>query len=698
MSEIHPPLQQWHRTTDTDAINIIAFPATLWRGKWVIFLITATFCALGGYYAFIATTPVFRARTDIILETRLNQIVDLESVVGRLSSDSAIVNSEVEVLRARDLMEQVVKHLDLTQDPEFNEILRTPGMMTRLQRAIGISDAFPPSPQRTLNKTVDVLVTKTHVRNIPFSLVFTVIVETQDPEKSALITDTIAEIYIRNQIEGKLEATRQATSWLSGQVSELQFALEGTERQISAFSSDTDLISQESLRALERQLKDQRQRVAEAQSDAEAKTFLLQKLRGAVDPAELAAIANDRELEGLFHDWVSAGTDEAELAFKQASVRFTQRTELTALRAQEQLETLGGAMNSLEQRIARQSQDLIRLQHLSREAEASRLLYEHFLTRLKETSSQQGIQQADSRVLSKAVIPSAPAAPNRGLILSLSLFMGLSAGAALVALRQMISPRIRSARDLEDATGYAVLGEIPKISNGKPEAVLHYLNEKPMSAAAEAVRSLRTSLMLSRPDTPPQIILSTSASPGEGKTTTAVALAQNFGQMGKKVLLIEGDTRRRVLNEYLKIPPKAGITDVLSGAHSLKDAVSHVVKSGIDVLTGDKAKVSAADLFGSAKFRDLLDEARAHWDIILIDCPPVLAVPDARVLAQYADAILFTVHWDKTTSTQIKSGLRLFEMVNLRPAGFVLNQIGPAGLRGYAYSGRREQQQGYYEN
>ncbi|WP_052245210.1 polysaccharide biosynthesis tyrosine autokinase [Halocynthiibacter namhaensis] len=687
-----------HHHIPADTINILALPSAMWRGKWTIFWLTAIFCGVGGYFAFVASSPIFRARADIILETRLEQVVDIESVVSGLSNDSAIVNSEVEVLRARDLMKQVTQQLDLMRDAEFNESLRPDGLYKRLKNALGLDPAPSPSERQILSKTVDALISKTHVRNIPFSLVFTVVVETYNPEKSALIADTIVQVYIQNQLDAKNEAMRQATSWLSGRVSELQVALENSERQINTFSSNTDLISQESLHALERQLKDQRLRYGDAQSDAEAQAQFVQSLRDTDDPSLLTALANDRDLEALFRAWMSTDDPQAQTAFQQAATQFIQRAELNASRLQAQAETLRIAMANLADRISKQNQDLIRLQQLTREGDANRILYEHFLTRFKETSAQQGIQQADSRVLSKAMVPTSPATPRRGLILALALVMGLAAGVTVVALRQMISPRIRSARDIEDATGYSVLGEIPKIADGTTAAVLNYLDKKPMSSAAEAIRNLRTSLMLSNPDNPPQIILSTSAIPGEGKTTTTLALAQNFAQSGKKVLLIEGDIRRGVLNKFLQIPNTSGIADVLIDGKPLRNATYHVETSGIDILTGDTSRVNAADLFGSSKFGDLLDTARASWDTILIDSPPVLAVPDARVLGQHADTILFTVRWDKTTSAQIKSGLRLFEMVNLKPTGFVLNQISPAGLRDFAYGGRMGQHLGYYDN
>lgn len=232
------------------------------------------------------------------------------------------------------------------------------------------------------------------------------------------------------------------------------------------------------------------------------------------------------------------------------------------------------------------------------------------------------------------------------------------------------------------------MGQVPLLPARKRRDTVTYLANKPTSAAAEAIRNLRTSIMLSNVDKPPKVIVTTSSIPGEGKTMLSLALAQNFSGMGKKVLLIEGDIRRRVIGQYLGQNPKEGLLSVLSGERPLSDLVVRDEGVGADVLIGEKTSANAADIFSSESFSRLLAEAKREYDLIVLDTPPVLVVPDARIIAQNADVILFAVKWDSTSKSQVEEALRMFESVNQRVSGLILNLISPKGMKRYGYGGK----------
>lgn len=201
-----------------------------------------------------------------------------------------------------------------------------------------------------------------------------------------------------------------------------------------------------------------------------------------------------------------------------------------------QVSALKVAERDLSSDIERQSQDIIKLEQMMREADATKLLYEHFQTRMKEAIAQQGIQQADSRILSNAVIPVTPTSPRKSLIVGMMAIVGLVFGCALVLVREMAASGVRSAKDLEALTGRVVLGQIPLLPDGQRTKLLNYLVQNPTSSTAEAIRNLRTSILLSNIEKSPQVICLSSSVPGEGKTTLTLALAQNLSMMGKKFL------------------------------------------------------------------------------------------------------------------------------------------------------------------
>lgn len=672
-------------------VNLNMLLRTLWRGKFVIALITGLAVLAGGYYAYFAAQPTFRSTAVVMLNTQQSQVVDIESVVSGLPADNSIIATEVEILKSRSLLGKVVDELRLVEDPEFNRIISPDSTLdevkAQIRALIGVPERVLPGDEaarqiRMRNATIDGLLQKITVRNMPGSLVFQVTIETSQAAKSALIADTIVEQHILNQLQVKFDATEQATKWLSDQVAELQISLETAEGAVKTFRASTDLVSPEALTALEVQLKDLRTRITDTevvQQTAQARVLQLQAL---TTPQEKADATADPQLLRLLPRIEQEGMTAL---FDARFAQILARAELEVQRSATQLTALTASQQDLQVQIDQQSADLIALQQLSREAEASRLLYEYFLSRLKETSAQQGIQQADSRVLSNAVAPGLPATPRKAVILAVSFMIGFMVAAALVLLRESGKNAFRTADELERITTYPVIGQLPLLPVRRRRDALTYLSEKPTSVAAEAVRNLRTSVLLSNVDTPPKVIMTCSSFPGEGKTTIALALAQNMSKMGKRVLLVEGDVRRRVFSQYMNRGDARGLVAILAEDVPLQDVVLHDERLGCDVLLADKSTENAADLFSSQRFAELIQTAREQYDHIVIDTPPVLVVPDARIIAQNTDAIVFVVHWDKTIKPAVVDALREFESVNAQVSGLVLNQINVKGMRRYGY-------------
>jgi succinoglycan biosynthesis transport protein ExoP len=700
--------------TDDDSIDLFALLRTVWLGKWLIALFFAIAAGLGVYQAYIVSIPIYRASAVVILDTnQQSPVLDLQSVVSGASGDSTEVKSEIEVLRARGLMELVVARLDLTNDPEFNGNLRptstsdalkasaisfVKGVIAQATGADLPSGAEPEVPediaaQRRLDAAVNILLAKTSVQNVNGSLVFRINAESESATKSALLSDTIVELYIINQINVKFEAMEQATAWLSNRVSELKVTLEESESAISDFNAGTDLVSLEIIKESELELNELRRRSDDAQETLIEFEEALQSYQIAVSVAEKIDVVQDSLLQrfALTAETDISSQDAFDTRFAALFARAEQNFESAGL----QIKALALSEADLRARIAVQSRDLIALQQLSRESEATRLLYEFFLSRLLETSAQQGIQRADSRILSDAVIPGGPSEPRKSRIVALAGILGIMLGVGVVLLRASRRNGFQTAGDLEKYTGVTVIGQIPIIPARRRSKVLNYLIEKPASAAAEAVRDLRTSVMLSDLDNPPQVIVSTSSIPGEGKTTNSLALAQNLSAMGKKVLLIEGDIRRRTLRQYFDAEPTHGIVAILSGDKAAEEVVEHFADKGFDVIFGEKTSANAADVFSSNRFKEFVTAQRAVYDFIIIDTPPVLIVPDSRIIAQAADATLFSVKWDSTTRPQVDEALRLIQNANQRVTGLILSQVDAAGMKKYGYGGSYGAYAGY---
>lgn len=694
-----PDRPRYSEPEDDDSIDLMALLGTLWRGKWIILMLSLLGAFLAGYYVFRVAEPTYRATTQMALSLEQSPIVDIQSVVTGVSSDESSLNTEMEIIRSRELVSRLVDELNLTQDPEFNPALRPDAGFTLgdVRKWFARSDAPDAAPtdmairNGVIDRVRDIISTSIARQ----SYVFSISAITGSPVKSALITNTLAQIYQDDQIAVKVDATQTAAVWLSARVSELRNQLEQGQSEINDLRSRNALVSPEALAALNTQSVELASQLQAAQLELGRAEQTLATIQAAAseDVAARALALDDAQLRS-FASSASAGDAAALSRFDRRFKQLLQQAE----GAREQLTMRVADMQAQTDRLATQfdsqGADLIKIQQLERETEATRVLYETFLNRLRETSVQIGVQQADSRVLSEAIVGTY-VAPRKSVIMIMGIFLGGLLAAAIVLGREFLQNTFRTAEELERSTHISVLGQIPKIpARGRIETVA-YLADKPTSAAAEAVRNLRTSILMSNIDTPPQVIMLTSSLPAEGKTTTAIALAQNLAGLGKKVLLVEGDIRRRTFGIYfpeatkqpgiLSVIAQFGKEDGRAKAVTLEQAVFSPPNLDIDVLMGEKSAINAADVFASAAFHDFMTAARAKYDYIIIDTPPVLVVSDARVIGPHADAILYAVNWDKTAKTQVEEGLRQLSSINLKVTGLALMQIDPKGMRRYGY-------------
>jgi capsular exopolysaccharide synthesis family protein len=260
---------------------------------------------------------------------------------------------------------------------------------------------------------------------------------------------------------------------------------------------------------------------------------------------------------------------------------------------------------------------------------------------------------------------------------------------------------VRTPEELEAIGKLTVLGVIPDDRVKQPDGLLDLIVNKPSSSMAEAVRNLRTAIQLSNVDETPRVVVITSSVPDEGKSILASALATITAMSGKKVLLVDADLRRRILREYFAVKHKAGLVSLLSGRTSFEETVQCDERTGLDILIADDGKVTPVDFFESKQFGDFVNAAREKYDLVVLDTPPVLAVPDARVLCQHADAVVYAVRWSSTSRRMIQSGLALMRQVNIRVTGFALTRVDARRMDLYGYYGygyRRNRLQRYYEN
>ncbi|MEM1388799.1 MAG: AAA family ATPase [Pseudomonadota bacterium] len=692
---IMPAIATHTRRRGDEEREITEMLGALWRGKWFAAFTCISAALLGAYYVSYQVTPRYAAFSRLVLQERDQNIVDVESVIAGVSTEKASLNTELSVIRSRPLIERLVRDMGLIDDPEFNRHLQVPGPLPLIEARLRALLRLAPEPERPASDeaifaaTVSAVRSAIEVTNQRDSFIFRIQAITEDRQKSTEIVNRLAQIYLDDQIATKFAATEYAVDWLSQRVTELETELKDQEEAIDALSKSTTLMTQAQLEALklrERGLQKDISAFDRTSRKAAARASTIAALFASGDYQSTVEATNDEVLADLLAR-ARAGDSAARISFEARVSALLAEQERIIAQSERQIDTIRARNADLLSRIAGQEDERQRLAALLRDVDATRILYETFLTRLKETSIQIGLQRADSRILEEAA-GGYQVEPNARQVIAIAAIVGAVLGLFIVFLRHRRRQGFITSEDLEELTGYHVLGQIPRMPIRRRQALIDYLHTKPTSAAAEAIRNIRTSILMSNVDNPPRVILSTSSVPGEGKTTLSIALAQNLSGLGKRVLLIEGDIRQRTFAAYFRTRAPGSLVQVVSGTLTIDEAVLVDATLGCDVLLGDKSSINAADLFASEKFRDFLSAAKSSYDYVIIDTPPALVVPDSRVIGEHVDAIVYSVQWAKTPHGQALDGLRQFTSLNLPLAGLVLAQVDPARMRKYGYGDR----------
>jgi succinoglycan biosynthesis transport protein ExoP len=664
----------------------------------------------------LQATPKYTAIANVMLDTRKEKVTNAEAVLSGLPADSASVDTEVEVLKSRQLAERVVKALNLEQDAEFNRKLAKPSGVKAV--AGGIASLFgaaapdkarlsPIAQQKLHEKVVDNVLKGLSVKRAGLTYIINVNYESEQPAKAAQIANKFAELYLLEQLEAKFDATQQATTWLNTRLNELRGQVQADDAAVQQYKISNNLLSASGTSLTEQEISNYNQTLAQsraqvAEDEARLNTAKQQLARGSTgeDVGEALSspvIQNLRQqrtevsakvadLQGRYGDRhpemlkAKRQLDDIDAQIHAEIQRIISNLEAKVQVSRQRSGAMAGSLGGAKGTLAANNRAMVHLNELQRTADASRTLYESYLGRYKETSTQQGIEQSDARVVSKAKIPNSQSSPKVALNLALGLLLGLGAGVGAIALAETLDAGLATAEDVERRLETAYLGAIPLLSSVAEESNLGPIDQvvaKPLSAFSEAFRNLRASILYSRLGEPVKVVAVTSSLPGEGKTTTSICLG--------RVIIVDCDLRRRTVNRMLGAEPKVGLLEVLSGEATLQQAISIDADTGAHFLPLAKTAFTPKDVFGTTAMDRLLDDLRARYDMVILDTAPILPVADTRVLAPKADVVLFLARWRKTPQHAIEAAFRLLAGTGAHLGGVALTQMDMKQQSKYGY-------------
>ena len=738
-----------------EIVDIRGILSTMWRGKYMIFICTLIAVVLA-FLAISQLEPKYRATAKVMFDLQKANVVDLQQVLVDQEFSNDTLQNQIEILRSTNLIERVVDELRLYELPEFNPALRvekeTP--IDRIQNILSVPPEIkelmmnwgitspPPPPLETVEAerrerltVIENVQEGLTLRPVRGSRVIEISFTSSDRSNSARIVNVIADQYIVDQLEAKLQTTRSATDWLTERVAELQQRVEEAENAVEALRARLSLEAGQSLEITNQQLQALNGSLAVTRNGVSSLDAQYQRLVAATEEGvDLGAIPEFRDSKLI----QSYRQTEGELVSQEINLKTTVpeghpalvrlqrqieevrkniddeaariisavKIELDSLLAQE--EALVKEVRDLETKALQQSKDEVELRQLEREAQASRTLYENFLSRQQETSAQEDLQEADSRVLSPAEPPVSAENQQRQVIVGASTILGFLSGIAIVFLLDRLNNTFRSPNQIEEMTGVNVLATVPAGGNRMHRHdVVQILREKPNGSMAESIRNLRTSILFSNLDKPPKVVMFTSSVPREGKSTTSTMMAMTSRQMGKSAIIVDCDLRMPALAKLLRVDDEQpGLLSVMEGTAMVRDALFKDEATGLHFLMTKPnergAQVNnAADILSSKKFHELVKNLSQQYDLVILDTPPTLVVTDARIVSRIADAVVYAVRWDATPRGAVIEGLKELKSVDAPIAGIVVTMVNESRATKYTYEGYsyyKGQYSDYYEN
>jgi len=677
-------------------------------------------------------TPIYRVRTSLEIQgTGFLETKGPNDTGGNYASPESYVETQVKLLQSESLLEHVIDKLKLQ-----NEVPKTgwQAFTWRVRHMFQFSTASGLPEREKLMKEIERNLT---VRTSGNSRLLEVTYESPDPKGASDFANTLVSQFIELSQEERWKSAQGTAEWLTSHLDKMKAQLEKSETEMQEYARTSGLsFTSEKENLAESRLKELQDDLSKAQADRIANQA---KLEGAKSkPADtLPEVLDDttmREYRQRLTDLqrqyaelsatltpehykvqrVQAQIDELKSAMQRERGNVVHRigNEYSAALRRETL--LSRARDAQAKVVADQSEKAIHYDTLKRDVDSNRHLYEVMLQRVKEASLASAMRDSNAMVIDRARPPLLPYRPSLPMNSAIGLCSGVLFGFGFVLLRERVNRRISAPGDAQVYLDLPELGVIPldetgiprQISNGlrprRPAPVLPAWKsdcpelatwKRKPSMVAECARTTLTSILLPNENGEgPQLIVITSPCPGDGKTTVACNLSIAVAEIGRKVLLIEGDLRRPRLNKVFGVGNNWGLSDVLRGDGPLENvSVSHLVRetevTGLYLLPGGSCGVTPSNLFYSPRMSTLLTRLRAEFDMILMDAPPMIHLADARVLGHLADGVVLVIRAGQTTTESALSACQRFAEDGTRVLGTILNSWDPRATGGYGYGG-----------
>jgi succinoglycan biosynthesis transport protein ExoP len=718
-------------TPDAAAITFSAVGQALrrhWLGAVVLVVVSLV---AAGLFTF-RQRKIYRSTATVQIDptpprplgVQVQTVVDMAA--GSYWNNREYYETQLRVITGSGVGLEVVRRLHLEQDGAF---------MRNLPASAGQA-----TTKASAEAAYGELRSRLQVEPVKNSRLVIISLEDANPGRAQRILSTLLDTFLEQNLDNALTSANTAGEWLGGQVESLKNELERAELELHNYKKSNNILSVslgEQSNMLRREMADLNDRVTLVRAKLEGINAHLQQLRK-VDPegpAELwtSELLENPALEHLRQQYVEArgqklrllgaGHGEnhpevlaysaqeellrAEMVKQITNIRAALERDFAAARAE--AGGLSGLFKAAEERAL--DLNLLEIEYRKREREKDNTerLYTMVLERAKESDLTRMMRFNNLHVIEPASGPRSPIRPSLPMNLFIGGAAGLVLGLSFAFGRDRLDRSIKSVEAIE-RLGIPFLGTLPEVADSAPvygnqpsrrrararqlkepeqpsELVVHY---QPSSSVAEAARAIRTSLRFSSPDKPNRCLLVTSAGPSDGKTTVACCIAISMAQAGQRTLLLDCDLRRPRLHKIFGASCEGGTTDTIIDPSLLESVVQTTPVPNLFILPAGPYAPNPADLINSERFGDFLNAVRSHFDMVLIDSPPILPVTDAAILSTRVDGTILIVRSGRTDKLALAKAVRTLGDVGGRIVGAILNGLAEGSHAGgyyYTYYG-----------
>jgi succinoglycan biosynthesis transport protein ExoP len=679
------------------------------RHKFIILAVALCGLFAGGLFTYLQT-PMYRARTTLELQGVNENLLNMKSFDPNAAAEystEAYIQTQIQILKSDSLLERAANKLNYPERPEFS----APANPSGWRKMLGLRQKATPTVRERMLAS---LRSRLRVEAAGLTRILELTFDSPDPEQAAEFLNAWAQEYIGQNLEARGSGSQATNKWLTQQLADFKAKLEASDNQLQAYARKTGLIfTNEKDNLVEEKLR----QVQNGLSQAEAERIIKQsqyEMAKSSPPESLPEVLNDGSLRDYQAKLTELNRQLAEFSATLTPEHYkiqrlqAQITEVKSALNQQRGNIVNRIRNEFE--AAQRRESLLRAEYnkehgvltgqagettrynvLKREVDANRQMYDALLQRMKESNIASAMRTSGIRVLDPAVAPSQPYKPNGPLNLMIGLFSALLLAIGMAVVLARNDATLHLPGEVSNSLSVPELGLIPA---GKGKNLELVTWEQKVSPMAESFRSTVASMMFADENDgkASRVIVFTSASPGEGKSTVitnvAIAWAQTRNQ---RVLLIDADTRRPVLHKFLGLPNTVGIMDLLIGTEPITDAaiVPAIQETFVPNLSLMARGAGISDLVTplySPRLQQLLAVCREKYDVVLIDTPPMLQMPDARIMGRLADRVILVVRSGKTARGAAVFAAQKFAEDGTPIFGGILNSF-DIGNSAYPYRG-----------